>query len=389
MFAAVSAGAQTLSVDNSSLAEGDAGFTNFVFTVTLSSPLGTDVTMTYATQDESATAGSDYVAQAGIATIPAGATTTTVTVPVVGDTVFEPQETFAIVFTGGAGAPPFTDNHGVGTIVNDDPVPAATITDVSLVEGNAGTTNFIFTVTLTNPNAATVTIDFATADGTATAGVDYTAQAGSLTFIPGDVTETIAVPVAGDVTVEVDETFVVNLSNAVNSGLTDAQGQGTILNDDAAVVTADVGIAKTTTTTTFVQGQEVTYTLNVTNAGPGTASNLTVVDALPAGATFVSASGAGATCSGTTTVTCTIASLASGTSTAIVLVITATGDAPIANTATVTATTSDTDPADNTATAIITPAAAPPAAPAAIPTTSVWALLLIAGVLTFAALRRV
>jgi hypothetical protein len=129
--------------------------------------------------------------------------------------------------------------------------PALTINDVSANEGNSGTKNFAFTVTLSPVNnSQTVTVNYATANGTATAGSDYTAQSGTLTFAPGVSTRPITVVVTGDTASESDETFFVNLTNASNAGIIDAQGQGTIVNDDAAVTApATVAIGGTITGT--------------------------------------------------------------------------------------------------------------------------------------------
>jgi Calx-beta domain len=110
--------------------------------------------------------------------------------------------------------------------------PTLTINDVSATEGNAGTKNFGFTVTISS--AANATVNFATADGTATAGSDYIATSGTLTFTSGGpVTQTITVQVIGDTLVEPNETFFVNLSGAAGATIADAQGLGTIIKDDS------------------------------------------------------------------------------------------------------------------------------------------------------------
>jgi probable HAF family extracellular repeat protein len=111
-------------------------------------------------------------------------------------------------------------------------VPAISITDVSGNEGNKNTTNFSFTVRLSQPTTATVNVNFATANGTATAGVDYNATTGTLVFGPGETSKTVVVVVRGDRAREADETFSVNLSGAAGGTLADAQGVGTIRNDD-------------------------------------------------------------------------------------------------------------------------------------------------------------
>src|SRR2546421_10811394 len=109
------------------------------------------------------------------------------------------------------------------------PVPLS-INDVSIAEGDSGTTNAVFTVTLSAASGLPVKVDFATGDGTATAPSDYTAiSTTTLTFNPGELTRTITVLVNGDQKFEPDETFLVNLSNAVNATISRNQGVGTIL----------------------------------------------------------------------------------------------------------------------------------------------------------------
>jgi len=117
------------------------------------------------------------------------------------------------------------------------PAPTLAIDDVSVTEGDSGTVTAEFTVTRSGDLTQTATIDFATADGTATAGSDYAASLGTLTFDPGVETLTVAVTVNGDTDEESDETFFVNLTNAVGATITDAQGVGTILDDDGPTTT--------------------------------------------------------------------------------------------------------------------------------------------------------
>ena len=109
--------------------------------------------------------------------------------------------------------------------------------DAAVVEGDSGTTDAIFTVTLSAGSTDAVTVDYATADGSATAGEDYQATSGQLTFQPGQTQHTIAVPVFGDVNIEGDETFSVNLSNATGGAtIADGQGEATILTDDHTLI---------------------------------------------------------------------------------------------------------------------------------------------------------
>jgi disulfide oxidoreductase YuzD len=228
--------APTISINDISVAEGDSGTTNATFNVTLSAASGFTVTVNYATADGTATAGTDYQAASGTLTFNPGQTTQTVLVPVNGDTTFESDETFFVNLTTPVNAT-ILDNQGQGTITNDDaapPIPAITINDVSVTEGNSGTKTLDFTVSLSMNPTQTVTVDYATANGTATAGSDYQSTSGTLTFNPGETSKPVSVTINGDTLVEPDETFFVNLTNAVNAIIADTQGLGTITNDDTA-----------------------------------------------------------------------------------------------------------------------------------------------------------
>ncbi|CAN5742439.1 hypothetical protein BH20ACT2_BH20ACT2_09970 [soil metagenome] len=113
------------------------------------------------------------------------------------------------------------------------PVPSLAVGDTSVVEGDAGTVEAIFAVTLSAAATDTVTVDYATADATATAPGDYTTTAGTLSFAPGETTKTIAVTVHGDTLDEGDETFTATLTNPAGATLTRAVGTATIIDDDS------------------------------------------------------------------------------------------------------------------------------------------------------------
>src|SRR5207247_10434082 len=113
------------------------------------------------------------------------------------------------------------------TIVNDDLQPSITINDVTVTEGNSGTTNAVFTLTLSNPSYQTTTVNFATADASATlADNDYQFATGTVTFAPGQTNRTLTVLVNGDTKFEPTETFQVNLSSPTNATISDSQGIG-------------------------------------------------------------------------------------------------------------------------------------------------------------------
>ena len=123
------------------------------------------------------------------------------------------------------------------------------VNDVSLAEGDSGTKSFSFTVTLSEASNLSVKVDFSTADGTATAGSDYQSAVGTLTFAPGEIEKTVTVLIQSDTLNEANETFFVNLSNAINATIGDNQGIGTILNDDSP------GVQFSANTFTFSEGE--------------------------------------------------------------------------------------------------------------------------------------
>jgi hypothetical protein len=223
----------SLSVGDATVTEGDAGTTNATFDVRLSAPSSKTVSVSYYSAGLSATKGVDFQAVSGGLTFAPGVTSQTVTVPVVGDTLDEFDEKFALRLAFPLNAT--VAKQGEGTILDDDPPPAASIGDATITEGNSGTTDAIFTVSLSAPSGKPITLSFATADGTASAGSDYQPATGTLTFNPGETSKTLSVPVVGDTVFEPDESFFVNLGNPTNVTLARAQGVGTIINDDSSV----------------------------------------------------------------------------------------------------------------------------------------------------------
>ena len=348
-------------------AEGNAGTTNFNFVLTLSSPVGYPVTVQFSTSDGTATvADGDYTpANLVTATFAANTTTTTATVAVTGDLKFEANETFNVTLANAVGAT-ILDGAAVGTIANDDPVPAISITDVTQAEN---LTSFVFTVSLTNPSASPVDVNFATADGTAVAAADYTATSGTLTIPAGATAGTITVTVLNDTIFETNETFFVNLTAPTNATIADTQGVGTITNDEGAV--ADVSVTKAGPATAD-GATSMAYTITVANAGPQSATNVVLTDTIPAGTTFVSATPSQGTCTGTTTTTCNLGSLTSGGSATVTLIVTSPlSTGPITNTATLTATEIDPVAMNNTSSVTTTVGATN------IPTMSGWMLIVM------------
>jgi hypothetical protein len=252
----------TVSIGNASVPEGNTGTAPATFTVSLSAASGKTVTVEYASANGTATAPADYAAVGTtILTFTPGQLSKTVTVNAQGDVLDEADETFSVNLSNAvnasiAGAP------GAGVITDDDPLPRLSINDVTVTEGDAGTVAASFTLTLAPVSGRNVTIDYGTADATAVQPGDYTSTNNTLTFTPGQTTKTVTVNAKGDTTDEIDETFAVNLTNAVNATITDAQGTGTITDDDlpptlslgnASVAEGDTGTSPITFTV-FLSG---------------------------------------------------------------------------------------------------------------------------------------
>jgi hypothetical protein len=208
-----------ISVNNVSLNEGNSGTTAFTFTVSMAGSSSQAVTVNYATSNGTATAPSDYTAlPQGTLTFEPGENVMQVTVLVNGDFAIEPNETFSLDLSSPIGAT-IGAGQGLGTIVNDDLGGAFKFTSAEyiVIEGQGFIT---VTVQRTGGLAAGATVDFSTANGTATAGQDYTAVSGTLTFAGGQTIQAFNVPITNDGVIEVDESFTVILSNATGTGST-------------------------------------------------------------------------------------------------------------------------------------------------------------------------
>ena len=226
-------GLPNLSINDVSQLETNSGQTAFQFTVSLSALSGNPVFFEYGTKDGSATtANSDYQSTNRGDFVPAKNLSTTITVMVNGDATTESDEIFFVNLSNVSGAN-VSDNQGQGTIQNDDGPPTISIDDVVKAEGNAGTTSFVFTVSLSNATDQPVIVDYSTADGSATLmNSDYQSTTGQVTIPAKSLSATLTLLVNGDTNVEPDEDFFVNLTQANGATIADNQGKGTIQNDD-------------------------------------------------------------------------------------------------------------------------------------------------------------
>ena len=239
------------------------------FTVTLSGASGKTVTVDYATADATATSPADYTSAAGTVSFAPGVVTRTFTVPIVGDTLDEFDETFTANLSNPTNAT-IADNQGIGTITDDDAAPSFSISDQTVTEGDAGSTTATFTVSLSAPSGKPVAVDYQTTDATATAPADYAGASGTISLPPGATTSTVDVQVQGDILDEFDETFTVDLLNPVNAPIADDQALGTITDDDAAPMmsVADLSIPEGDSGTTIAS---LTVALSAPSGKPITA----------------------------------------------------------------------------------------------------------------------
>ena len=228
-------------ISDVTVAEGDTGTVAANFTVSLISASSSTVAVDYATSNGSASAPEDYTALPATQLIfNPGEVSKTVTVLVSGDTLDEPDETFFVNLSNAVNAA-ILDNQGQGTIIDNDVPPTLSINDVAQNEGNSRANDFVFTVHLSAPALiGGVTFDIATADGTAqdhdpvTEDDDYVPQKLTSVSIPaGQQDYSFNVAVNGDLKIEPNETFLVDVTNATGATVSDGQAVGVIQNDDS------------------------------------------------------------------------------------------------------------------------------------------------------------
>jgi hypothetical protein len=236
-----------VSVADASVLEGDVGTTTLSLPVTLSGPSGREVDVDYTIADGTATAGIDYTATNGTLAFAAGETSKQIDVTVIGDILVESDETFTVTLSAPFNAD-LSTSVATGTITNDDNIgPKLVVGDASVLEGNSGTSPLTFTVAMVPVSGSDVTVDYATSDGTATAGSDYAAASGTLTIPAGQASGSIAVGITGDKTYEPNENFTLTLSNPVGATIVTSAAVGTIINDDKIPTALTTKLAKART----------------------------------------------------------------------------------------------------------------------------------------------
>ena len=212
--------------------------------------------------DYTQTGAASFADTTGTITFAAGAATATVTIDPTADTTFEANETVALSLASGTGYVIGATPAVIGTIVNDDSPTINLSADRTVVEGTTSPQTVSYTLTLSDPSTKTITVQYATANGTATAGLDYTSVTGTLTFNPGVTSQVINIPILNDSINEADETFTLNLSSPTNVNL----GTATTVTTITDTLTASV-------TTTLANVENLTLTGTSAINGTGNVGN--------------------------------------------------------------------------------------------------------------------
>lgn len=228
-----------VSIADLGAAEGNGpSATPFNFQITLSAVSGKAVAVTATASDGTATAPADYAAATGVVNFPAGSTSALFNVAVVGDSVDESDETFEVTLSAPTNATLAADPSATGTIQNDDAAVAAGTLQFSAATYSVGEAGVQATITVTRTNGSTgaVQVSYASSDGSATAGSDYTASSGTLSWADEDAADkSFTVPISNDASDEADETVNIALSAPTNGATLGTPNTAvlTIVDDDA------------------------------------------------------------------------------------------------------------------------------------------------------------
>jgi uncharacterized delta-60 repeat protein len=278
-----------ISIDSSDAAEST---TPGKFTLTRTGNTTQTLTVNY-TVGGTATNNVDYQNLSGTITFKAGEDKANIDLNSIDDNIYEGNETVILTLADGRTNYKLdpVKSAGTVTITDNETKPTISVTSISQSEGNSGTTNYGFNLALSNPSTETVTVKYTTVDDTATAGSDYTAATATVTFAPGETTKAVNISVTGDDLYEADETFKLNLSDAVNASISSTSAIGTIVNDDLPVISIDITDAETAEPNnpgqfTLTRTGITTADLTVNYAIAGTATNGTDNEKLTGTATF-------------------------------------------------------------------------------------------------------
>lgn len=224
----------TLNISDVTVTEGDSGSVNATFDVTLSTPSDQTVIVDYFTSNGTATEPADYTAVNGPLFFSPGQTLKTVTVPVNGDTLQEGDETFFVNLTNVTNAV-IGDGQGIGTIHDNEPAIATLNFSAVSYGGIEDCGVIVVTVNRAGNTASIMSVQYATADGSASSRTDYTASSGTLTFGPGETSKTVPILISEDAYVEGTETASITLASAQGGAVLGSPATATIvIIDDAS-----------------------------------------------------------------------------------------------------------------------------------------------------------
>ena len=208
---------------------------NATITVLRTGSVTSSASVNYATKDGTAQAGSDYVATSGTLNFASGEGSTTFTIPLTDDKIIEGNESLSLILSGPTGGAALADRASVPLAIADtdvSPFGAGSFkfsaASYKVTEGH----DALITVQRTNGTTGAATINYATSDGTAVAGSDYTPASGTLTFLPGEASKTVTVTIKTDAYSDSDETLRLTLS-----GPTGGAGLGSL--SEAVIKTYD------------------------------------------------------------------------------------------------------------------------------------------------------
>lgn len=208
----------SLSINNVTITEGNAGTITASFTITQDSRGKSSVR--FSTAQGTASSPEDFLSKSGRMRFAGGHRTHKIAITVVGDTLDEANETFFVRLSDPVGAT-IGDGEGQGTITDDDlPPTVSSVATATVPEGNSGDTQFAtIDVSLSAPSGRQVSVNYTTIPGSAAEGSDYEFAVGTLEFAPGETIDSINVTVLGDDATEGDETFDLDISDPVHATL--------------------------------------------------------------------------------------------------------------------------------------------------------------------------
>jgi hypothetical protein len=209
---------------------------NKSFSVFLSEPSATPITVSWQLFSNTATAGTDFLAQSGVLTFNPGITQLTIPFAVVNNSLPEPIENFGLQLFSPSANALIGNNLTFATIIDNDAPTGTPVVSINDFVVDEATREASFFITLNRPSAGVVSMNYATANGSALAGSDYVATSGTLSFAPGEVAKTVKVTLTNDSLPELSEAFNLVLSSLVGATALDAVGTAIIHENDAPQV---------------------------------------------------------------------------------------------------------------------------------------------------------